>query len=88
MEYYVVKCNAVVATRSKVTWENGRLGMTEIRRIYGGHMADIRRTHGGYMADGRRTHGEHTANIQRTYAERVLKMVADVQRTYGGHTPL
>ena len=38
-------------------WENGRLGMADMRRIYG-----------GYTADGRRTYGEHTADMRRTCA--------------------
>ena len=64
------------------TRQNGRLGMADMRRIYGRYAADMRllalRTYGGHtpfwclavmadMADIRRIYGWHTANMRRIY---------------------
>ena len=46
--------------------QNGRLGMADMRRIYGGYTADIRQICGGYMADIRPMVGSYAADIQRT----------------------
>ena len=57
--------------------ENGRLGMADIWRTYGGYTADGRRTYGGHTENKRRSYGEHTANKRQKW-----------WRTYGWHTPL
>ena len=71
------------------------LGMADIRRKYGGYTVDILRTcgghtavYGGWSADLRRTYPGQTAKTKRTYGEHAPKMVADIRRIYGGHTPL
>ena len=50
------------------SWHIGRLGMTDIRRIYSWPTADIRLTSGGQAAVPRLTDGWHTADILLTYA--------------------
>ena len=51
--------------------ENGRLGMADMRWIYGRHTADIRQICGEYTADGRQICGGYApvrlADIRRTY---------------------
>ena len=64
------------------TGHNGRLGMADIVRIYGGHMANIRQTYGEHTANGRLTYSEHTANIRRTYGKHTANIHQKLPRTY------
>ena len=60
----------------------GRLGMADIRRIYGGHTVDVRRTYGRSTADRRLTYGGYTADIRLTDGW----LTADIRLIYGGYT--
>ena len=56
------------------TWQNGRLGMADMRRIYDGHTADIRQICGGYMADLRPMVGRYAADIRQTCGGHAVDM--------------
>ena len=67
--------------------QNGRLGMADMRRIYGGHTADIQQICGGYMADIRPMVGRYAADIQQTCGGHAPVRLVDTRRTYGASKP-
>ena len=74
-------------------WQIGRLGIADIRRIYGRHTADIRLICGWHTADMRLTYGRSTAEWRLTYSGCTADIqliyawqTADIRRIYGSYT--
>ena len=84
----------IINPSCKIARQNGRLGMADMRWIYGGHTVDIRQICGGYIVDIRPMVGRYltvhpptrrrSADMRRTCGGRT----ADMRRIYGRYTPV